>query len=424
MAAMGIAGGMALPAFAAGEYTLADGVLTFDVDVADYPEATPYEYTTALSGVTSIVKKGTGAVSLGATATANTFTGTMTVEKGFLMGWKPRFGKPSTVTVENDAAVVFTETTAYTTDYFTQTKFYIEGNGPDGNGALQRPWARANSDEAFLSFVSMTGDATINVGSRWGISKGTLEMNNHTLTLTSAKEDSAYANKQYSRIFDLARSGAITIKDPGEIIVADNCRLNVEHSKNGAKVVDAVGSNGTVSNMTVRLKNGTFLRVFQVYKDAFPCRVVSEGESDIMVNNAKLSLANSLIQSHIDGPVEITGSKLKMSHYDATVAASNACLWVNGPVSGPVMLLNGTRGRLYLTGTNTHVLGSIRQTGIGEFVLQDNVTVNITNATDGSTYALASVNSLATPAVLTVKDNARLLCRPGCGGSSALPSAY
>ncbi len=249
-------------------------------------------------------------------------------------------------------------------------------------------------------------------------------MNNHTLTLTSAKEDSAYANKQYSRIFDLARSGAITIKDPGEIIVADNCRLNVEHSKNGAKVVDAVGSNGTVSNMTVRLKNGTFLRVFQVYKNAFPCRVVSEGESDIMVNNANLSLANSLIQTHIDGPVEITGTKLKMSHYDATVAASNACLWVNGPVSGPGMLANGTRGRLYLTGTNTHVLGSIRQTGIGEFVLQDNVTVNITNATSGSTYALASVNSFATPAVLTVKDNARLLCRPGCGVSSELQIGY
>ncbi len=411
-------------AFAADEYTLADGVLTFNVDVADYPEATPYEYTTSLSGVTSIVKKGTGAVSLGATATANTFTGTMTVEAGFLMGWKPRFGRPTTVTVANGAAVVFTETSAYTTDYFANTKFYIEGNGPDGNGALQRPWARASSDEAFLSFVSMTGDATINVGSRWGISKGTLEMNNHTLTLTSAKEDSAYANKQYSRIFDFARSGAITIKDPGEIIVADNCRLNVEHSKNGAKVVDAVGSNGTVSNMTVRLKNGTFLRVFQVYKDAFPCRVVSEGESDIMVNNANLSLANSLIQSHIDGPVEISGTKLKMSHYDATVAASNACLWVNGPVSGPGMLLNGTRGRLYLTGTNTHVLGSIRQTGIGEFVLQDNVTVNITNATDGSTYALASVNSLATPAVLTVKDNARLLCRPGCEVSSELQIGY
>ena len=93
LAAMGIVGGMTLPAFAADEYTLADGVLTFDVDVADYPEAAPYEYTTALSGVTSIVKKGTGAVSLGATATANTFTGTMTVEAGFLMGWKPRFGR-------------------------------------------------------------------------------------------------------------------------------------------------------------------------------------------------------------------------------------------------------------------------------------------------------------------------------------------
>ena len=136
-------------AFAADEYTLADGVLTFDVDVADYPEAAPYEYTTSLSGVTSIIKKGTGAVSLGATATANTFTGTMTVEDGFLMGWKPRFGKPSTVTVENGAAVVFSEPSDYVsspTDYFANTKFYIAGNGPDGNGALQRPWARGLSD--------------------------------------------------------------------------------------------------------------------------------------------------------------------------------------------------------------------------------------------------------------------------------------
>ena len=171
-------------AFAANEYTLVDGVLTFNVDVADYPEAAPYEYATSLSGVTSIIKKGTGAVSLGATATANTFTGTMTVEDGFLMGWKPRFGKPSTVTVENGAAVVFTEPTDYVssiTDYFANTKFYIAGAGPDGNGALQRPWARGLTDAFCLSSVTMTDDATINVGSRWGISGGTLEMNNHTL---------------------------------------------------------------------------------------------------------------------------------------------------------------------------------------------------------------------------------------------------
>ena len=418
-------------AFAADEYTLADGVLTFNVDVADYPEATPYEYTTSLSGVTSIVKKGTGAVSLGATATANTFTGTMTVEDGFLMGWKPRFGKPSTVTVENGAAVVFTEPTDYVssiTDYFANTKFYIAGAGPDGNGALQRPWARGLTDAFCLSSVTMTDDATINVGSRWGISGGTLEMNNHTLTLTSAKEDAAYGNNRvYSRVFDLARytggsNGKTYIKDPGEIVVVDNCRLNVEHSN--AALLDAPGSNGSVSNMTVRLKNGTYLRLFQTYKNAFPCRVVSEGSSSVMIHNKNLSPANGLKQSHMEGPIEIQGTKLDLSLYATGVEASNACLWVNGPVSGPGMLSNATRGRLYLTGTNTHVLGSIRQTGVGEIVLQDNVTVNITNATGGSTYALASVNSLATPAVLTVKDNARLLCRPGCGVSSELQIGY
>jgi len=400
-------------------YTLVDGTLTFDVDVADYPEATPYEYATSLSGVTSIVKKGTGAVSLGATATANTFTGTMTVEDGFLMGWKPRFGKPSTVTVENGAAVVFTEPTDYVstvTDYFANTKFYIAGDGPDGHGALQRPWARALTDAFCLSSVTMTDDATINVGSRWGISGGTLEMNNHTLTLTSAKEDTAYTSIQYSRIFDIARhtsgsNGKTYIKDPGEIIVADNCRLNVEHAN--AALLDAAGSNGTVSNMTVRLKDGTFLRLFQVSKNAFPCRVVSEGTSDIMIHNKNLSPENGLKQSHMEGPVEIAGTKLNLSLYAGGVEASNACLWVNGPVSGPGMLSNATRGHLHLTGTNTHVLGSIRQTGYGDIVLQDSVTVSITNTPSVATYALVGANSLATPTVMTVKDNARLLCLPG-----------
>ena len=407
-------------AFAADEYTLADGVLTFDVDVADYPEATPYEYTTSLSGVTSIVKKGTGAVSLGATATANTFTGTMTVEAGFLMGWKPRFGKPSTVTVENGAAVVFTEPSDYVsspTDYFANTKFYIEGDGPDGNGALQRPWARGLSDPFCLSSVTMTDDATINVGSRWGISGGTLEMNNHALTLTSAKEDEAYGNnRKYSRVFDLARhtsgsNGKTYIKDPGEIVVDGNCRLNVEHSN--AALLDAPGSNGSVSNLTIRLKDGTYLRLFQVFKNAFPCRVVSEGSSYVMLHNKDLSPANGLKQSHAEGPIEIRGTKLNLDLYAAGVEASNACLWVNGPVSGPGMLLNSTRGHIRLTGTNTHVLGSIRQTGYGDIVLQDSVTVNITNTPSVGTYALVGANSLATPAVMTVKDNARFLCLPG-----------
>ena len=422
LAAMGIAGGLALSAFAAGEYTLADGVLTFDVDAADYPEATPYEYTTALSGVTSIVKKGTGAVSLGASATANTFTGTMTVETGFLMGWKPRFGKPSAVTVSNGAAVVFTETAAYASSQFANTKFYVAGAGPDGNGALQRPWARANSDYTFYKYLTLTDDATVNVGSRHGIRGGTLDMNNHTLTLTSAKEDTAYASKQYSRIFDLSREEITYVKNPGEIVVDGNCRLNIEHAAAGLR--DAQGSNGTVSNMTVRLKNGTYLRLFQVTKDKFPCRVVSEGTSYLMVHNKNLSPANGLKQSHMEGPLEILGTKAQMSLYTASVEASNACLWVNGPVSGPGMLENGTRGRLYLTGTNTHVFGTLRQTGVGDFVLQDSVTVSITNTPEVGKYGLVGANSLTDPAVLTVKDDARLLCRPGYEKLSELTVGY
>ena len=59
------------------------------------------------------------------------------------------------------------------------------------------------------------------------------------------------------------------------------------------------------------------------------------------------------------------------------------------------------------------MLGSIRQTGYGDIVLQDSVTVSITNTPSVGTYALVGANSLATPAVMTVKDNARLLCLPG-----------
>ena len=148
-----------------------------------------------------------GAVSLGTTSTANTFTGTITVEDGFLMGWKPRFGTPSSVTVQNGGAVVFTETTSQLSDpsKFANTQFTIAGAGPDGNGALQHPYVTSGSaDDIFLKKLTLSGDATVNVGSNWGMQGGTLDMGNHVLTFSAAKRANGYI---WTPVFVMCRNG-------------------------------------------------------------------------------------------------------------------------------------------------------------------------------------------------------------------------
>ena len=392
-------------------YTLVDGALTFNVDAADYPVATPYSYGDSLSGVTSIVKRGTGAVSLGTTSTANTFTGTITVEDGFLMGWKPRFGTPLSVTVQNGGAVVFTETTSQLSNpsKFANTQFTIAGAGPDGNGALQHPYATSGSaDDIFLKNLTLSGDATINVGSNWGMQGGTLDMGNHVLTFSAAK----YAVREnWRQVFVMSREGqTLTVKNPGAIVVTDYANIRINRPSSQA-FVDAAGSNGRVADMTITLKNNGVLGLYKVEAGRFPCKVVAaDGTSYIEVLNEDLSDADALRFSHITNAVEIDGTlNLRTMNGSEALVHTNSCLWLDGPVSGAGALTNATIGRVYLAGSSTNVFGSFSQTGRGEIVMQDDVVVSITNSLNAATYAHIGGKSVSRPAILRMKGNAKLL---------------
>ena len=192
--------GLALGAGAADERTLsADGkTLTFNVGAGVvYTNETAIEST-----VTAIVKTGAGDACLG-NRTNTTFKGTIDIHAGYLSGLEKCFGNPSTIGITNGAAILFTDFKSATFNAngpFRNTKFYIAGAGPDGNGAIQRPYAHCDfGDHGFTSYLEMLDDAMINVGCRWGFANTTLVMNNHELSFSATKHDKTYPPANFQR---------------------------------------------------------------------------------------------------------------------------------------------------------------------------------------------------------------------------------
>lgn len=414
---------------AAGEATLsADGAtLTFDVDEATYPESTPYDYGQNIpNGVTALVKKGTGAVTLGARTNA-TFTGSITVEGGFLMGLKPAFGKPTTFTVRNGAAAEFVDAAneALGVNFFANTKFHIAGAGPDGFGCLQRPNAYHRGDGGCFRDIVLDGDATINTGSRWGIADGTLDMNNHVLTFSSEKHrtDEVFT-AEYSPMFEFRNT--VRIRNPGEIVLAAGY-INVEGGS--PCLVDAPDSNGTVSNMVVRMKKNTRLRLFGVRRGGWPCRLVVDENATVQTYYAPYYNGEpSELHSHVDGPVDFTCQTLTFGQYNANEQSGN--LFFHAPVTGTGKAAHDT-GLAVFCGAATNVMGGWSQGGRdarlpyhnsiskrgnlgGVTVVCDDAHLNVTNGA-----IVVCGGSAAWPARLVVSNNASLVETPTPAKQSA-----
>lgn len=409
-------------AHAEGEATLsADGAtLTFDVDEAAYPEASPYDYGQNVpAGVKSIVKKGTGAATLGARTNA-TFTGSIAVEGGFLMGIKPAFGKPATFTVKDGAAAEFVDAAneALGMNFFANTKFHVAGAGPDGHGCLQRPNAYYMGDGGFFKSLTLDGDATINIGSRWGIGGGTLDMNNHVLTFSSAKHrtDSVFI-ADYSTMFEFRNT--VTVRNPGEIVLASGY-INVEGGT--PRLVDAADSNGTVSNMVVRMKSGTRLRLFGVFRYGWPCRLVVDENATVQTYYAPYYEGKpDGLHSHVDGPVEFSCQAMAFGQYNANEQSGD--LFFHMPVTGTGKATHST-GVAAFCGATTNVMGGWSQGGLdarlpyhksiskrgnlgGVTVVRDDAHLNVTN---GAIEVCGG--SAAWPARLVVSNNASLVETP------------
>ena len=401
-------------------------ILTFDVDAADYPESAPYDYTatwdSVAATVTNVIKRGTGSVMLGTSTTVSAFRGSITVEAdgGFLMGWKSRFGNPTSITVKNGGAVEFTEESSSASGNvqtaqgsFANTYFYVEGSGPDGHGALQRPNAYHCTAVDFFKYITLTGPTTINIGSRWGIRNGTIDMGGHTLTFKKEKHGSKYT-EDFSPIFDIRDT--VAIKNPGEIVMQSG-RLGFEGAD--SRFVDAPNSSGTISNMTIRVKNGSTVRMFTLSDGAVPCRLVAEGTASLMAFNVNVSDADREKRSVWDGPVEISGTALDLTLYQNNSAADNASFVFDGPVSGNGRLGHAYRGYVFMRGTNEHNVGSIRQAETGTWVLKDRTALHLRNSTNG-TESIVYGSSSAKPATLIVQDDAKLTCLPGDEKHSSL----
>lgn len=418
----------------------ADGkTLTFDVDATAYPESAPYDYGQNIpNGVTTLVKKGTGAVTLGPRTNA-TFTGTLTIEGGFLMGIKPAFGKPATFTIRDGAAAEFVDAAneALGVEFFANTRFHIAGAGPDGFGCLQRPNAYHRSDGNCFQYIVLNGDATINTGSRWGMRNGTIEMNNHVLTFSADKHrtDSVFTS-EHSPMFEFR--GTVKIKDPGEIVVASGF-VNVERSprfvvasgfvnvEGSPRFVDAPDSNGTVSNMIFRMKAKTRMRLFGVRKGALPCRMVIE--EDAVVQTYYKGEADDYkgeadeLYSHWDGSVDFTCPTLTFNQYNYREQSGD--LFFHGPITGTGRINHDAPGVVAFCGANTNVMGGYHQGGVGNArlpypesvskfaslggitVVRDDAHLNVTNG------ALSVCGgSAAWPARLVVSNNASLVETP------------
>lgn len=400
---MAVSGALACAAaFGAGERTLsADGkTLTFDVPAGGiYTNAVAIEST-----VTDIVKTGGGDAFLG--NFANTaFTGRITVEAGFLSGMQNSFGKPSEVWIASDpetgvgGALVWLDLkpSALTTSAspFWNTKFHLSGSGPDGAGALQRPVTHCDSTlNGFAKEVWLEADTTINVGSRWGFGGTTLYMNNHRLTLDAGKHshgDSPFpyksTNDSWGRIFHFARNGNLTVKDPGEVVVTNGCRLLVESN---SRVLDAAGSNGAVRDMVVNIAGDSQLRVFSIasaYASSFHAKF-----------NPGASL-QTFNPSYFDGALETTGGTLNLYQYQDKTSG-----FLRGGVSGPGQIYHNANAPYTFGGAvpHTNVVGGLKLVSTGWVNLRDDETFIVTNG------VFLGRGSVAQPCVLTLGDRARI----------------
>ncbi len=168
---------------------VAPGGVTFDNNF-DY-------FVTGAGGIlgsTGIVKKGFAAVLLG--GSASNFTGPVSIEEGVLrVGSTQALGFTSGITVaggEEGVGAQFDLNGQNLVSAGRHYSFTIEGNGPDGLGAITNSGAGSPNEGSGIRNITLTGDASVggngsgtigryDIGFTGGV-QGTITGNGHTLT--------------------------------------------------------------------------------------------------------------------------------------------------------------------------------------------------------------------------------------------------
>lgn len=158
-----------------------DGVLTLDLAAG-----ITNTYAAALPAATTLVKTGPGCAIL--TAASTTFTGDVDIREGTLtLADRAAAGSNTKIAVTGDAATLHLNFprpagAGQNTPFFTGHDVTIRGRGVDGRGAFRyTATSDGGLDDVMLESLTLSGDASLAVPSRFGIEKA-INLNGHTLT--------------------------------------------------------------------------------------------------------------------------------------------------------------------------------------------------------------------------------------------------
>ena len=175
-----------LPAWATEvEVTVANGTKTLAAALSDEGKT--------LGLADDLVKLGSGTLDLGSNPG---YTGNIHVREGVVYATQnDAFGTGDGWTKVYDGAQIQTYTNVLKTLSFSNEKFFIEGKGPDNNGAI---WCRSTSDQnssvrPLGNGITLTGDALITDTKRHDIF-GTTDLGGHTLTLAGSGSTFSFEN--------------------------------------------------------------------------------------------------------------------------------------------------------------------------------------------------------------------------------------
>jgi autotransporter-associated beta strand protein len=328
----------------AAEFPAVDnGVITLDVASG----STTYD--AALPSATKLVKTGAGEAILTAATTA--FAGSVDVQAGTLtIQDGAALGANTPISVTGDAATFHLNIprpadAGQTNCFFSGHNLTICGQGVNGKGAFRYTALEKNgNDDNMLDSLTLSGDATMDVKSRFGIQKA-LNLNGHTLT--------RIGDKQFIWLNNSATINAGAISNvTGKLT-----------SQRAPKFTDP-------ANTTIYVAGGAL--DFWYSKTAIPCRVV-------MCGGGFSGSGNTAADNILSGPVDFTkdistgmtaGHRLELTG-TTTVATSvtnldwntASSLYLNGPVSfartaTQLRILDG--GRLVCSSNVTRRVGQLR----------------------------------------------------------------
>ena len=334
--------GTSIAVFAVALAAFADPGGVADTDAGTYTLNYDTAYTVTSEDVTAaeglaIVKKGSGTVTAGAALA--TFAGEIRIEEGiWLVTDSGGLGTADGGTVVSNGAALHVNCATKDGITFARNEtLTIVGSGPDGKGA----YFNAKGQQQYKLFdnrgyLILSGDAKVGGKGNFGVGRGYLRMNGHTMTI--AMDDNKYA-------FDM---GCRAIYTPGHFVVSTG-RIFFDGS-----AYDTVW-NGNSAN-TVTVASGASVG-FRCVKTAIPYSL-------IMANNAEFYPSNDAGNNEWGGPVRLNGTVIV-----SYTTSANRAMVISGPVSGPGGFQVSTGETLRLTCTTNSFEGGVAITGGSRLIL-------------------------------------------------------